>query len=98
MKTKLPILGAHVSTAGGISNAIDKALEIGAGYDLRSERKIKKFIQFLKSQKITQNTSLFNLLKCWHYDDSRVNLNSGRDLHQNIGQGKLGLDLLKTLF
>jgi deoxyribonuclease-4 len=80
-----------------IAICLDTMHLFGAGYDLRSERKIKKFVQFLKNQKITQNTSLFNLLKCWHYNDSKVNLNSGRDLHQNIGQGKLGLDTFKFL-
>lgn len=38
-----------------------------------------------------------NLIELWHVNDSRDEFNSGHDRHDNIGEGKIGIEEFKTL-
>ncbi len=61
------------------------------GYDLRSDRQLEelllKFDKYIGIEK----------LELWHFNDSRDPLNSGRDRHENIGQGEIGLEEFRIL-
>lgn len=50
-------------------------------------------MSFLKNLKL----NLFKKLELWHLNDSRDPFNSGRDRHENIGQGTIGIDEFKIL-
>jgi len=63
---------------------LDSAHLFAAGFDLRSEQEIDSLINKLKKYK------LLDKLVCLHLNDSKVPFNSGRDIHQNIGDGEIG--------
>lgn len=63
-----------------------------AGYDLRNEEKINKILK--EFDKIIG----LKYLKLIHLNDSKFDLNSKRDWHQDIGKGKIGLEGFKALF
>jgi deoxyribonuclease-4 len=46
--------------------------------------------------KLMAELKLFNLLKCIHVNDSKDDAGSGRDRHENIGDGEIPQDDLKT--
>jgi deoxyribonuclease-4 len=61
------------------------------GYDLRSDKQLEELLfKFDKLVGIAR-------LELWHLNDSRDPLKSGRDRHENIGQGTIGLDEFKVL-
>ncbi|EKD52699.1 MAG: hypothetical protein ACD_61C00271G0006, partial [uncultured bacterium] len=68
---------------------LDTAHLFAAGVDLRSLSAIKELVQELKDLK------LLDRLVCLHLNDCTSELNSHRDLHANIGEGKIGLEGLK---
>lgn len=68
---------------------LDTAHLFAAGLDLRSPAEIEKIIKELK------NLNLLDKLVCLHLNDCASDLNSHRDLHANIGEGKIGLEGLK---
>lgn len=41
--------------------------------------------------------NLLDRLELWHLNDSRDPLNSGRDRHENIGQGEIGIEEFKAI-
>ncbi|MCS7092993.1 MAG: deoxyribonuclease IV [Patescibacteria group bacterium] len=43
------------------------------------------------------NLDLLERLECWHFNDSKDEFNSGKDRHENIGQGKIGLEEFKII-
>lgn len=61
------------------------------GYRFENKKELDNFIEQLKK------LSLFDKLELWHLNDSRDPFNSGKDRHQNIGQGTIGLNEFKTL-
>lgn len=61
------------------------------GYQFRNENELTKFLNRLRQ------LDLFDKLELWHLNDSRDPLNSGRDRHENIGQGTIGIDEFRTL-
>ncbi len=68
---------------------LDTAHLFASGIDLRNSSVIEKLVSDLKN---------FNLLKrliCLHLNDCASDLGSHRDLHANIGEGKIGLAGLK---
>lgn len=65
---------------------LDTAHLFGAGYDLSNTESI---IVRLK------DLSLIDKIRCIHLNDSKAELNSGRDLHANLGEGLIGLENLK---
>jgi AP endonuclease-1 len=68
-----------------IGVCIDTCHAFAAGYDLRSPEAFKKTIDEF------DQTVGIQYLKALHLNDSKMPLNSHRDLHQNIGLGFLGL-------
>lgn len=61
------------------------------GYKFDSNKELDVFIDKL------DKLDLFNKLEVWHINDSRDEFNSGHDRHDNIGQGKIGINEFKTL-
>ncbi|OCT46376.1 DNA-(apurinic or apyrimidinic site) lyase 1 [Cladophialophora carrionii] len=68
-----------------IGVCIDTCHAFAAGYDLRSPE------AFQKTMEEFDQTVGIEYLKALHLNDSKMPLNSHRDLHQNIGLGFLGL-------
>ncbi len=69
---------------------LDTAHLFAGGVDLRSEEKIDKLLKDLKS------LDLLDKLACLHLNDCASDLDSHRDIHANIGEGKIGLEGLKS--
>lgn len=63
----------------------DTAHAFASGYDLRDEQKVKKTFQMF------DQTIGLDRLVLIHANDSKVELNSRKDRHENIGKGKIGL-------
>jgi len=63
---------------------LDSCHLYSAGYDIRASEGLEKFVDEF-DKKIG-----LNKLVAWHLNDSRDPLNSGRDRHENIGEGTLG--------
>lgn len=62
-----------------------------AGYDLSSKKKLALFLKNFNSLIGIEK------LELWHFNDSRDNLGSFRDRHENIGKGKIGLATFKVI-
>jgi len=61
------------------------------GYKFETEKELDNFFEKL------EKLNLLDKLEVWHLNDSRDPLNSGKDRHENIGQGKIGLNEFKIL-
>ena len=61
------------------------------GYKFDKKQELDNFLEKL------EKLNLLNKLELWHLNDSRDPLNSGRDRHENIGQGTIGTNEFKTL-
>ncbi len=61
------------------------------GYRFENKRELDDFIGKLKK------LSLYEKIELWHLNDSRDPFNSGKDRHENIGQGTIGINEFKTL-
>lgn len=70
---------------------LDTCHLFSAGFDLREENKLTAFLDEF-DKKIG-----FEKLEVWHLNDSRDPFASGRDRHENIGKGTIGLDEFKLL-
>lgn len=70
---------------------LDTCHIFAAGYDIRNETKISKFIS-----KFDNLIGLTNI-KLIHLNDSKRELNEHIDRHENIGNGKIGLNGLKLI-
>lgn len=70
---------------------LDTCHLFSSGYQFQNNDELDKFLQQL------EKFHLFDKLELWHLNDSRDPLNSGRDRHENIGQGKIGIYEFKTL-
>jgi deoxyribonuclease-4 len=70
---------------------LDTAHLFASGIDLRSPVSVKKLVSDLKE------FNLLNSLVCLHVNDCASDLGSHRDLHANLGEGKIGLEGLKSL-
>lgn len=72
---------------------LDTCHAFAAGYDLRTEKSVDKtFDEFNKIIGMKEN------LKLVHLNDSKDNLSSGRDRHEHIGLGRIGLEGFKAFF
>lgn len=74
-----------------IKICLDTAHLFESGVDLRSEESINLFISSLKKNNILSD------VVCIHLNDSATDLDSHRDMHANLGDGKIGIDGLKML-
>lgn len=70
---------------------IDTCHIFAAGYDIRTKDSYKKTMQQFDS------IVGFKFLRGVHLNDSKADLGSGKDRHENIGKGKIGLDAFKNL-
>lgn len=61
------------------------------GYGFKNVKGLNLFLDKLAK------LDLLEKLEVWHTNDSRDEFNSGHDRHDNIGQGKIGIDEFKTL-
>jgi deoxyribonuclease-4 len=68
----------------------DTAHLFEGGLDLRDKKVVNQFIEEIKSQKVLDK------LKCIHLNDSATDLDSHRDNHADLGNGKIGLDGLRN--
>jgi len=64
---------------------LDTAHLFEAGYDFTSDQGLKKLISLLR------DLDLLDKISCLHLNDSATDLASHRDLHANLGEGKIGL-------
>ena len=71
---------------------LDTAHVFAAGYDLRDKHSYEKTLQ------IFDGIIGLNLLKMIHINDSKKELGSRVDRHEDIGKGKLGLEPFRLLF
>jgi deoxyribonuclease-4 len=70
----------------------DTCHAFAAGYDLRTA------ISYEKTWQKFDDIIGLNRLKVIHVNDSKKDLNSHIDRHENIGEGKLGLEAFKLIF
>jgi len=61
------------------------------GYRFSNDIELESFLAKLTKLKIN------NIIELWHLNDSRDPFDSGRDRHENIGQGTIGMNEFKTL-
>jgi len=61
------------------------------GYKFETEKELNDFLKKLEQLNLSEKLDL------WHLNDSRDNFNSGKDRHENIGQGTIGINEFKTL-
>lgn len=69
-----------------IKICLDTAHLFESGVDLRSQDSVNIFIDRLKELKIIDD------IVCIHLNDSATDLDSHRDMHANLGEGKIGLE------
>ncbi|MBS3764871.1 MAG: TIM barrel protein, partial [Planctomycetes bacterium] len=84
----LPIWDAISET--GI--AVDSCHAFAAGYDFRRSEEVERLINDVDR---TVGRAKLRLL---HANDSRDPAGSGRDRHEHLGEGQIGLEGLKNLF
>jgi len=70
---------------------LDTCHLFAAGYDIRTEESFKH--TFNEFDRIVGLKYLF----AFHLNDSKGELGEGKDRHENIGQGKLGIEAFKLL-
>lgn len=63
---------------------LDSAHLFAAGWDLRQKSKVDNLVSHLKQ------LSILNKVICLHLNDSKSDHNSHRDIHANLGKGKIG--------
>lgn len=70
---------------------LDTAHLFESGVDLRSPEKINLFVTRLEEHKLTSR------IACIHLNDSATDLDSHRDMHADLGKGKIGIDGLSNI-
>ncbi len=88
-------IGEVIQLSGGDSRikvCLDTQHIFASGYDLRDKKSVSKlFLEFDKHVGL-------NRLVAIHANDSKSNLGSNIDRHENIGKGKIGIDGFKAFF
>ena len=74
-----------------IGVCIDTCHIFAAGYDIRSEK------AYEKTMLAFDQTIGFEYLRGVHLNDSKADLRSGLDRHENIGKGKIGIKAFKAI-
>lgn len=82
---------AKVQDKSRIGVCIDTCHIFSAGYDIRSKKAYDKTMEKFDS------TVGFKYLKGVHLNDSKTGFNEGKDRHENIGKGKIGLNTFKYI-
>lgn len=81
----------HSSDRTRVGVCLDTCHAFAAGYDITSKDAYEKYIEQVDSL-----IGLSNVF-CWHLNDSKFGLGEKRDRHENIGEGKIGLDAFEIL-
>jgi len=68
----------------------DTAHLFEGGLDMRNRSNVDMFVESLKSE------NLLSKVVCIHLNDSATDLDSHRDMHADLGEGKIGLEGLKN--
>ena len=93
-------IGASIAEIGFLIKTLqDKRVKVcldtchlhAGGFDLSSETKLNLFLETFDKLVGIQNLELF------HANDSRDELGSYRDRHENIGEGKIGKNVFRNL-
>ncbi len=63
---------------------LDTCHAFAAGYDIRTKNGYEEYIR--EVERLIGKDKVF----CWHFNDSKFDLGSKRDRHENIGEGFLG--------
>ena len=74
-----------------IGVCIDTCHIFSAGYDIRSKTAYEKTMEKF------ENIVGFEYLKGVHLNDSKTGFNEGKDRHENIGKGKIGLNTFRYI-
>ena len=82
---------AKVQDKSRIGVCIDTCHIFSAGYDIRSKKAFDKTMDKFES------TIGFKYLKGVHLNDSKTGFNEGKDRHENIGKGKIGLNSFRYI-
>lgn len=82
---------SKVENKSRIGVCIDTCHIFSAGYDIRSK------IAYEKTMKNFEKIIGFEYLKGVHLNDSKTGFNEGKDRHENIGKGKIGLNTFRYL-
>lgn len=82
---------SQVKDKSRIGVCIDTCHIFSAGYDIRSKKAFDKTME--KFESIVG----FKFLKGVHLNDSKTGFNEGKDRHENIGKGKIGLNAFKYI-
>lgn len=93
------IVGSRFEELGEIINAVDEEIGIcldtchlfASDYDLRTPDAIKATLKEFKK------SLPFDKIKLLHCNDSKFDLTEHKDRHDDIGNGKLGIDTFKNL-
>jgi len=70
---------------------LDTCHLFSSGYKFDTKQQLDQFLEKL------EQLNLLDKLELWHLNDSRDLPNSGRDRHENIGQGTIGIEEFKIL-
>jgi len=70
---------------------LDTCHAFAAGYDITNKEGYESYIS-----QVDKIIGLENVY-CWHLNDSKFGLGEKRDRHENIGQGKIGLETFRLL-
>ena len=70
---------------------LDTCHAFAAGYDIRDAAEYEKVMADLESE------LGINQVKCWHFNDSKGDLDSHLDRHVHIGQGMIGTEGFKLI-
>lgn len=82
---------AKVEDKSRIGVCIDTCHIFSAGYDIRSKKAFDKTMEKFDS------IIGFKFLKGVHLNDSKTGFNEGKDRHENIGKGKIGLNAFRYI-
>lgn len=74
-----------------IGVCIDTCHTFASGYDISTKEKLEAFL------KEFDEVVGFEYLTSIHLNDSKSTLNSNRDLHENLGEGFLGLECFRCI-
>eukprot|EP00475_Leptophrys_vorax_P003802 TRINITY_DN1221_c0_g1_i1.p1 TRINITY_DN1221_c0_g1~~TRINITY_DN1221_c0_g1_i1.p1 ORF type:complete len:322 (-),score=80.50 TRINITY_DN1221_c0_g1_i1:758-1723(-) len=81
----------HVEDKSKVGVCLDTAHLFASGYDIQTQEKLTQVVN-----EFDQVVGL-KYLRAMHLNDSKVGLGAKRDLHENIGKGKIGEACFKAL-
>ncbi|MCY3625941.1 MAG: deoxyribonuclease IV [Candidatus Dadabacteria bacterium] len=75
----------------GLGVCIDTAHMFASGYDIRTCEGVEELVESLGAAFAPETVRLV------HANDSKVEFNSGKDRHEHIGEGKIGIDCFSAM-